>query len=115
MEMYRNRGNCGFAPSHALVTPVRNYSRVRQIGRRGGNHRRRLRELRQPAVYLHNAMSKRRQLREIDITGGSRARCSAMSPLPRICIQAYADKQPPALCARCTHECINPWGGGGPN
>lgn len=43
--------------------------------------------------------------REIDITGDPRARCSAMSPLPRICIQAYADKQHRRV--RAALECIN--------
>lgn len=39
---------------------------------------------------------------------GPRARCSAMSPLPRICIQAYADKQ--HRRARAALEYINPPG-----
>lgn len=39
--------------------------------------------------------------REIDITG-SPPRCRAMSPLPRICIQAYADKQHDDAAAAAT-------------
>lgn len=57
-----------------------------------------------PFIYITH--SRNVDNREIDITAVPRARCSAMSPLPRICIQAYADKQ--HRRARAALECIKP-------
>lgn len=100
MSKFRNRARY---PSHAEL-----FARPPNWPKSGAGIRRLRRSCVDPAVYLHNVPSKRRQSRDRHYCG-PRARCSAMSSLPRICIQAYADKQ--HRRARVALECINPPGG----